>query len=95
MSAIGVGSAQRAAARGATKRALRSGVKKPPSAKKRGAPPGGLAAVWQGRRPLHRIERVVVRIAQRREAADVEVARAVILERRQRGVLAEDIAAER
>ena len=42
-------------------------------------------------RPLHRLERVVVRVRDRGEAADIEIARAFVLERRERRVLAEHI----
>ena len=42
-------------------------------------------------RPLHRLERVVVLVRDRGERAEVERARAVILERRQRRMLAEHV----
>jgi hypothetical protein len=41
--------------------------------------------------PLHRLERVELFIVQPRQGADVEIAGAAVLERRQRGVLAEDV----
>ena len=42
-------------------------------------------------RPLHRRHRVEVVVRQRLQRADVEVARALVLECRERGVLAKDI----
>ena len=42
-------------------------------------------------RPLHRLERVVFLVGERRQRADIEVARAVILEGGQRGMLAENV----
>ena len=72
---------------GATKRALRSGVKKPPPENNR----AGSTVSFAAQRPLHRLERLVVLVANGGERADVERARAVILERRERGVLAKDV----
>ncbi len=46
-------------------------------------------------RPLHGIERVEGAVADRGEAADVEVAPAAVLERRQGGVLAKDVGGAR
>src|SRR5215467_15835398 len=53
------------------------------------APLGQLPA--RAQRPLHRLERLIVRVRNGRERADVEVARAIVLERGERGVLAEHV----
>jgi hypothetical protein len=74
---------------GAMKRALKSLAKKPPSAKKRAC---GSAALPD--RPLHRRHRVEIAVRQRGQRADVEVARALVLECRERRVLAKISAAE-
>ena len=71
---------------GAMKRALKSLAKKPPSAKKRAC---GSAALPD--RPLHRRHRVEIAVRQRLQRADVEVARALVLECRERRVLAKNI----
>ena len=71
---------------GATKRALKSLAKKPPSAKKRAC---GSRALPD--RPLHRRHRVEIAVRQRLQRADVEVARALVLECRERRVLAKNI----
>ena len=76
-----------AGASGAMNRALRSGVKKPPSAKKRGSRPTRPRA--PARRPDRAHRRLRPRISARR--AEIEIARAVVLERRERGMLAENI----
>ena len=72
---------------GATKRALKSLVKKPPSAKNRRC--GWLLSI-RGR-PLHRRQRVERFVRQRFQCADVEIPAAGILERRQCRVLAEHV----
>ena len=71
---------------GATKRPLPSLVKKPPSAKKRS--PARLAFTCG---PLHGLQGVEVFVGERGQRADIEVAAAIVLERRERGVLAENV----
>ena len=72
---------------GAMKRALRSLVKKPPSAKNRRCG----SASPRPRRPLHRRHRVERLVRQRLQRADIEIAAAVVLERRQRRVFAKHV----
>ncbi len=74
---------------GATKRPLRSLVKNSPPAKNRLLP--GLVCAM---RPQHRRHRVEAVIAHRAQAADIEIAAAIILERRERRMLAKIAAAE-
>ena len=69
------------------KRALWSLVKNPPSAKKRCC--GSDIAV--AHRPQHRRHRIECLVRQRLQRADIEIAAAIVLECRQRGMFAEHV----